>query len=68
MVVGLAIGMATPPVAINIYVASAITGLPMGRITKPILPMVLILIGVFFLCTYVPDLVLALPRLFMKSV
>jgi C4-dicarboxylate transporter DctM subunit len=68
MVVGLAIGMATPPVAINIYVASAITGLPMGRITKPILPMVLILIGVFFLCMYVPDLVLALPRLFMKSV
>ncbi|NLJ45438.1 MAG: TRAP transporter large permease [Treponema sp.] len=68
MVVGLAIGMATPPVAINIYVASAITGLPMGRITKPILPMVLILIGVFFVCTYVPDLVLALPRLFMKSV
>ncbi|HOX12470.1 MAG TPA: TRAP transporter large permease [Spirochaetales bacterium] len=68
MVVGLAIGMATPPVAINIYVASAITGLPMGRITKPILPMVLILIAVFFLCTYAPDLVLALPRLFMKSV
>lgn len=68
MVVGLAIGMATPPVAINIYVASAVTGLPMGRITKPILPMVLILIGAFFLCTYFPELVLALPRLFMKSV
>lgn len=68
MVVGLAIGMATPPVAINIYVASAVTGLPMGRITKPILPMVLILIGAFFLCMYFPELVLALPRLFMKSV
>lgn len=68
MVVGLAIGMATPPVAINIYVASAITGLPMGRITKPILPMILILVGVFFLCMYIPGLVLALPRLFMTSV
>jgi hypothetical protein len=45
-----------------------ITGLPMGRITKPIVPMVLIPIAVFLLCTYVPDLVLILPRLFMKGV
>jgi C4-dicarboxylate transporter DctM subunit len=64
MVVGLAIGMATPPVAINIYVASAITGLPMGRITKPIIPMVLMLITVFFLCVYIPEIVLFLPRVF----
>ncbi len=68
MVVGLAIGMATPPVAIDIYVASAITGLPMGRITRPIIPMVLILIAVFFLCMFVPDLVLILPRLFNMGV
>jgi len=68
MTIGLAIGMATPPVAINIYVASAITGLPMGRITRPIVPMILILIGVFLACVYVPDLVLALPRIFTKSV
>ena len=67
LTIGLAIGMATPPVAINIYVASAITGLPMGRITKPIVPMILILIGVFLLCVYVPDLVLILPRMLMKS-
>ena len=68
MVVGLAIGMATPPVAINIYVASAVTGLPIGRITKPILPMIAILIAVFFLCMYIPQIVLVLPRLFGMSV
>jgi len=61
LTVGLAIGMATPPVAIDIYVASAITGLPMGRITKPIIPMVIILISVFLLITYVPGLVMLLP-------
>jgi len=61
LTVGLAIGMATPPVAIDIYVASAITGLPMGRITKPIIPMVIILIAVFLLITYVPGLVMLLP-------
>lgn len=37
---GLAIGMATPPVAIDIYVASAVTGLSMEEISKPIMPMV----------------------------
>lgn len=65
MTVGLAIGMATPPVAIDIYVASAITGLPIGRITKPIIPMILILMAVFFLITYFPRLVLFLPQVFM---
>jgi len=67
LTVGLAIGMATPPVAINIYVASAITGLPMGKITKPIIPMVIILIAVFLLCLYVPEIVMLLPNIFMKS-
>ncbi|MDR1967038.1 MAG: TRAP transporter large permease subunit, partial [Synergistaceae bacterium] len=38
MAVGLAIGMATPPVAIDIYVASAITGLSLEEISKPIIP------------------------------
>jgi C4-dicarboxylate transporter DctM subunit len=66
--IGLAIGMATPPVAIDIYVASAITGLSMEEVSKPILPMVMILMAVLFLCTYVPSLVLMLPRLFMAGV
>ena len=64
IVVGLAIGMATPPVAINIYVASAVTGLPVGKISKPIIPMVLILVAVFFACTYIPEIVYVVPRLF----
>jgi C4-dicarboxylate transporter DctM subunit len=68
LTVGLAIGMATPPMAIDIYVASAITGLSMEEISRPILPMVLILIVVLFLCTYVPSLVLWLPRVFMAGI
>ncbi len=63
LAVGLAIGMATPPVAINIYVASAVTGLPVERISRPILPMVAILVAVLFIATYVPRLVLFLPGL-----
>lgn len=67
LTIGLAIGMATPPVAIDIYVASAITGLPMGKIVRPIVPMVGILIVVFFLVMYIPDLALFLPRLLMGN-
>ncbi len=63
LAVGLAIGMATPPVAINIYVASAVTGLPVERISRPIVPMVAILVAVLFIATYVPRLVLFLPGL-----
>lgn len=60
--IGLAIGMATPPVAIDLYVASAITGLPMERLTKPIIPMVVALVAVLMLLTYCPALVTFLPN------
>lgn len=61
--VGLAIGMATPPVAIDIFVASAISGLPMEQISRRIVPMVLVLIAVFLIITYIPSITLLLPTL-----
>ncbi len=64
VVIGLAIGMATPPVAINIYVINAITGLSLEQISKTILPMILLLIVVLLLITYFPSIVLFLPKLF----
>ncbi len=57
MVVGLAIGMITPPVAINLYVASSITGLSIEKITKAILPYMLGLVIVLLLLLYVPMLI-----------
>jgi tripartite ATP-independent transporter DctM subunit len=54
IVMGLAIGMITPPVAINLYVASSVTQLPLERITRAILPYLLGLIGVLLLVVYVP--------------
>jgi C4-dicarboxylate transporter DctM subunit len=55
--------MATPPVAIDIYVASAITGLSIEEISKPIIPMVIILVVTLILITYLPSLVLFLPNM-----
>jgi tripartite ATP-independent transporter DctM subunit len=54
IVVGLAIGMITPPVAINLYVASSVTQLPLERITRAIIPYLLGLIVVLLLVVYVP--------------
>jgi len=62
MVTGLAIGMVTPPVAICLYVASSIAKLSLERISKAVLPMVVLLFVVLLLITYVPQLVLFLPR------
>ncbi|WP_280546007.1 TRAP transporter large permease [Halomonas sp. 11-S5] len=56
IVVGLAIGMITPPVAINLYVASSVTRLPLERITHAIIPYLLGLVAVLLLVVYVPIL------------
>jgi len=65
MTIGLAIGMATPPMAINILVASAISGRSLEQISRAIWPMVIILAAVLFLCTYVPWFIMILPNVFM---
>lgn len=54
VVVGLAIGMITPPVAINLYVASTITGLSLEKISRAVAPFLLGLILVLLALTYIP--------------
>ena len=53
-VVGIAIGMITPPVAINLFVASGITNLPLTRISKAVIPYLIGLIVVFLFIVYGP--------------
>ena len=65
MTIGLAIGMATPPMAINIFVASAISGRTLEQISRAIWPMVVILIAALMVCTYFPWFVMVLPKIFM---
>lgn len=65
LTIGLAIGMATPPMSINIFVASAISGRTLEQISRAIWPMVVILIVVLLVCTYSPWFVMVLPKIFM---
>ena len=53
-VVGIAIGMITPPVAINLFVATGITGLPIERISKSVVPYLIGLVIVFLMIVFVP--------------
>jgi C4-dicarboxylate transporter DctM subunit len=54
MVIGLAIGMVTPPVAINLYVASTISDIPIEKISKSVIPLMLSLVFVLLVVTYLP--------------
>ncbi len=54
MVMGLSIGMVTPPVAINLYVASTISGLSLEKISKAVIPLVISLLLVLIAVTYLP--------------
>ncbi len=60
MVVNLAIGFVTPPIGINLFVASSLTDIPVMKIAKKAMP----LIGFFFiallLITFIPQISLFL--------
>jgi C4-dicarboxylate transporter DctM subunit len=56
-VVGISIGMITPPVAINLFVASSITGLSLEKISRNVIPYLLGLVGVYLAYLYIPLLI-----------
>jgi C4-dicarboxylate transporter DctM subunit len=64
LVVGLCIGMVTPPVAVTLFVACGLSGRSVTTVLRPLAPQLLIMIVVLLLITYVPTLVTFLPRLF----
>ena len=63
MVVNMEIGMLTPPVGLNLFVASGITGLSLKEVIVASLPMTGILLIGLMLVTYIPAISLWLPRL-----
>ena len=63
VVINFAIGMATPPFGYSLFVGAAISRLSVEEVSKALWPMLLVKILVLALITYVPWVVLALPRL-----
>lgn len=63
MVVNLAIGMVTPPVGVNLFVACQIADLRLDQLTRPLILFLSILILDVLIISYVPVISLWLPSL-----
>ena len=64
MVLNLMIGLLHPPMGTVLFVLSRVAKLSFERTTMAILPWLVPLFATLILCTYVPQIVLWLPRLF----
>ncbi|MEW6622324.1 MAG: TRAP transporter large permease [Bacillota bacterium] len=60
----LVIGLITPPLGVVLFVTSAINDISVERLTRAIVPFILASIIVLFVVTYLPDMVLYIPRMF----
>ena len=63
MSVNLTVGLATPPMGLVLFVASAVSGERVEAIAKAILPFLAVEVIVIFLITYVPAISMTIPRL-----
>ena len=59
----LIIGSSSPPVAVNIFTAVSVTGLPMSRVIRGMMPFFIVMIVTVFLYSFFPQLSTFLPNL-----
>jgi len=62
IVLNMMIGLSTPPFGMLLFIVSGISKTPLQTVIKEILPMIVVLIIVLLLVTYIPDIVLFIPR------
>jgi C4-dicarboxylate transporter DctM subunit len=66
LTVGTMLGMMTPPVGINLFVAQGISGAKISKMTKAILPFLFVMLFVQILFVFFPGFSTFLPGLFSK--
>lgn len=64
VIFNLMIGLVTPPMGICLFVSNSIANVGMGAISRRIMPLFLVELGVLLLITFVPQTVTFIPRLF----
>jgi C4-dicarboxylate transporter DctM subunit len=62
MTLNMEIGMVTPPVGLNLFVASGVAEMPLTKVIRAALPWLVVLFAALILVTYVPWISLVLPR------
>ena len=63
MVVNLAIGFVTPPIGVNLFVASSMTKVPVMDIARKAAPMIVLFLVALMLITYIPPISMGLVNL-----
>ncbi len=63
MVINLAIGCITPPVGLDLFVVSSITGISIDKVTAKVMPYLLMLLVDLVLFTYFPSIITFMPAL-----
>jgi tripartite ATP-independent transporter DctM subunit len=63
MLVNLNIGLITPPVGVCLFAASPMAGISIEKISKAVFPFICAEVFALMLLTYIPELVLVVPRM-----
>lgn len=63
MVVNMEIGMVTPPVGLNLFVTSGVTGMSLVQVVRAAMPWLSVLLVFLMLITYIPSISLFLPNM-----
>jgi C4-dicarboxylate transporter, DctM subunit len=63
MTINMELGMITPPVGLNLYVASGLAKMGLTEVTVAAAPWILVVATILILVTYVPQIALWLPQL-----
>lgn len=58
MIVNLAIGFFTPPVGVNLFVASGISGVPIESLSRAVMPFVVAMLFTLLFLTFIPQITL----------
>jgi tripartite ATP-independent transporter DctM subunit len=63
-VLNIMIGLITPPYGLLLFMMVRVAGVPLRDLVREVMPFLGVMVGALALTTFVPDLVLFLPRLF----
>ncbi len=63
MVINLAIGCITPPVGLDLFVVSSITGISIDKVTAKVMPYLLMLLVDLVIFTWFPSIITFLPEM-----
>jgi TRAP-type C4-dicarboxylate transport system permease large subunit len=66
MVLNLSVGLLTPPVGSVLFIGCSVTGVKIENVIKPLIPIFVSMIIILLLVTYLPQISLWLPNLFLK--